>query len=162
MRHFLALLSLSAGLAAPAAAQRARHYQVQSPDGATVLSVDVGGRVTYSVTHRGRPVLDVSPISLTLAGGRMLGGTDQVRSNATRSVRDSARPVAPTKRAVVPDHFNELRLSFDGYSLELRAYDEGIAYRWLLDMPDSVTVMSEEASFAVAGEAEGRLGIDTT
>jgi alpha-glucosidase len=162
MRRLALLFLLSAVLAVPAAAQGAQHYAVRSPDSATTLSVDVGNGVTYSVAHRGRAVLDASPISLTLTGGRVLGRGDQVRSNTTRSVRDSVRPVAPTKRAVVQDRFNELRLRFDGYDLELRAYNEGIAYRWVLALPDSATVTSEEASFAVAGQAEGVLGIDTT
>lgn len=165
MRRVAALLALiapSAVLATPAVAQRARHYEAPSPDGATVLSVDVGGRVTYRVSRRGRPVLDASPISLTVGGGRVLGRQDPVRSSASRTVRDSVRPVLPTKRAVVPDRFNELRLRFNGYDLEFRAYDEGVAYRWVLAMPDSVTVAAEEASFAVAGQAEGLLGVDTT
>ena len=165
MLRLVALLSLSAALATPVVAQRAQHYQVQSPDGATVLSVDVGDRVTYSVAHRGRRVLDASPISLTLNaanGARTLGGNDRVRATDTRSVRDSIRPVTPTKRAVVQDRFNELRLRFADYGLEFRAYDEGIAYRWVLTMGDSTTVASEEVSFAVSGQAEGVLGIDTT
>jgi alpha-glucosidase len=143
-------------------AQKPQHYQTQSPDGATTLAVDVDGRVAYSITHRGRAVLTASPISMTLGGGRVLGRSESVRSTSTRSVRDSVRPVAPTKRAVVLDRFNEIRLRFNGYDLEFRAYDEGVSYRWVLAMPDTVTIVAEEASFAVAGQAEGVLGIDTT
>ena len=165
MLRFVTLIALSVALATPVHAQRAQHYQLNSPDGATVLSVDVGERVTYSVAHRGRSVLDASPISLTLdavSGARTLGVHDRVRTTDTHSVRDSIRPVTPTKRAVVQDRFNALRLRFADYGLEFRAYDEGIAYRWVLTMGDSTTVASEEASFAVSGQAEGVLGIDTT
>ena len=70
-------------------------------------------------------------------------------------MRDSVRPVAPTKRAVVYDRFNELRLRFDGYDLELRAYDEGVFIPMVLALSDSVTVTSEEASFAVSGDDGG-------
>lgn len=162
MRLFATLLSLSVLVTIPAHAQRPQHYLVQSPDGATTLAVDVDGRVTYSVTHRGRALLDASPISLSLGGGRVLGRGETVRTNTSRSVRDSMRPVAPTKRAVVPDRFNELRLRFSGYDLEFRAYDEGVSYRWVVALPDTITIVAEEASFAVAGQAEGVLGIDTT
>ena len=65
------------------------------------------------------------------------------------------RPVAPTKSTYVADRFNELRLRFDDYDLEIRAYDEGIAYRWVLALPDSVTVRAEQATFAVSGQTEG-------
>jgi alpha-glucosidase len=153
----LAMLAVS-----PAAAQRARQYQLLSPDRATQITVDVGERVAYSVSHGGRPLLAASPISLTLEGGRTLGARVQVRSEQRREVRDSVRPVAPAKTAVVPDRFNELRLRFGDHDLELRAYDEGIAYRWMLSVGDSVTVRAEQASFAVAGQAEAIVGIDTT
>ncbi|HET9796841.1 MAG TPA: glycoside hydrolase family 97 N-terminal domain-containing protein, partial [Gemmatimonadaceae bacterium] len=146
--------------ALPASAQRA--YDVRSPDGATRLAVEVGEHVSYSVTHRDKPVLAASPISLTLEGGRVLGARERVRGVDRREVRDSVLPVAPTKSEVVHDRYNELVLRFGDHSLELRAYDEGIAYRWVLALGDSVTVSAEQASFAVAGEAEALVGIDTT
>jgi hypothetical protein len=97
MRRLAALLSLSVAVTVPAGAQRPHHYQAQSPDGATTLAVDVGDRVTYSIAHRGRVLLGASSISLTLGGGRMLGRGETVRFTSTRSIRDSVRPVAPTK-----------------------------------------------------------------
>ena len=157
----LALLALSLA-GSTAAAQRSRQYQLQSPDGTNQITVEVGDRVTYAVTHRGRPVLDASPISLTLEGGRALGTAERVRSEARRQVRDSVRPIAPTKSAVVADRFNELRLRLGDHDLELRAYDEGIAYRWVLAIGDSVTVRAEQASFVVSGAAEALVGVDTT
>jgi alpha-glucosidase len=162
MHRLVALLVLCACLAQPAGAQRSQRYGAQSPDGATQITVDVADRVTYSVTHGGRTLLDPSPISLTLASGRTLGRGDRVRSEASRQVRDSVRPVAPTKSTYIADRFNELRLRFNGYDLELRAYDEGVSYRWVLALPESVTVRSEEATFAVSGQAEALIGIDTT
>ena len=146
----------------PAGAQRGRSYTVESPNGATELTVEVGDRVAYSVTRRGAPVLANSPISLTLDASRTIGVGTMVRSESRRQVRDSVRPVAPVKRAVVPDRFNELRLRFGDHDLELRAYDEGVAYRWVLAIGDSVTVRAEQATFAVAGRSEAIVGVDTT
>jgi alpha-glucosidase len=156
----IALLLLT--LAVRPAGGQSRSYELLSPDAATRVTVEVGDRITYAVSHRGRPLLDASPISLTLEGGRTLGTGERVRSEARRQVRDSVRPVAPVKSAVVADRFNELRLRLGDHALELRAYDEGVAYRWVLALGDSVTVRAEEASFAVAGQAEALVGIDTT
>ena len=85
--------------ASPAAAQRPRQYQLRSPDNATQINVDVGDRISYSVSHGGRPLLTASPISLTLGDGRTLGVGTSVRSESRREVRDSVRPVAPVKRS---------------------------------------------------------------
>ena len=154
----LALLAASV----PAGAQRARSYTVRSPDGATELTVEVGDRVTYAVSRKGATVLGASPISLTLADGRTIGVQARVRSESRRQVRDSVRPVAPVKRAVVPDRFDELRLRFGTHDLELRAYDEGVAYRWVLAVGDSATIRAEQATFAIAGRSEAIVGVDTT
>ncbi|MDB4884112.1 MAG: hypothetical protein JWL95_2878 [Gemmatimonadetes bacterium] len=162
MHRIAALVVLCGSITAPALAQQGQHYRAQSPDGATEIAVDVTDHVTYSVSHAGRPLLAASPISVTLTSGRVLGRGERVRSETSRQVRDSVRPVAPTKSTYVADRFNELRLRFAGYDLELRAYDEGVAYRWVLALPESVTVRAEEATFAVAGQAEALLGIDTT
>jgi alpha-glucosidase len=116
------------------------------------------------VTHRGAALLGASPISLALEDGRVLGRDARVLSADTRQVRDSVRAVVPTRNAVVRDDFRELRLRFAGdYGLELRAYDHGVAYRWVLTLPaDSVTVLSELASFGVPRQAEALVGLDST
>ena len=77
----------------------------------------------------------------------MLGAGDRVRSEARRQVRDSVRPRGADEERGGPDRFNELRLRFAGYDLELRAYDEGVAYRWVLAVGDSATIASEQATF---------------
>jgi len=157
----LALCALS--IAAPLRAQRSRNFTVTSPDGATTLTLDAGARVTYAVTHNGRSLLTNSPISLSL-GSTVLGRGSTVRESSQRVVRDSMRPVAPTKNAVLRDRYNELRVRFrEGFALELRAYDNGVAYRWVLELPDSiVTVRSEEATFSVAGSATAIAGMDSS
>jgi alpha-glucosidase len=150
--------------AAAALAQPSRRYEAQSPDRQTQLRVDVGDQVSYTVIRHGRPLVEPSPISLSLGDGRVLGRAARVIGDDTRQVSDTLRPVAPTKSALVKDRFTALRLRFaGGYGLELRAYDDGVAYRWVLDLPeDTVTVLSEEASFHVAGRAEGIVGLDSS
>ena len=156
----IALISLSC------VARAQRTYTVRSPDSATVLTVSVGGAsdvVTYSVNHRGTALIAASPISLTLDGGRVLGRAARVRGTSTRAVRDSIHPVAPTKNSTIRDRHNELRVDFrDGYSLEARAYDNGIAYRWVANLSDSVTITSEEATFHLADDAMAIAGLDSS
>lgn len=161
MKYSLAVTLASLSLAASASAQRA--YTVVSPDGATSVRVETGPRVAYSVTRRGRVLVAPSPISLTLDGGRVLGRGARVVGSETRQMRDSVRPVAPTKNALVRERWNELDLRFaGGYALEVRAYDEGIAWRWTLAMGDSVTVAAEQATFDVQGATPGWVGLDST
>lgn len=164
MRIVVTLFGLLALAQAAGAQSPARPYRVTSPDGRTELRIEVGAAVTWAVTHGGSALLAPSPLSLTLGDGRILGRQARVASADVRQVRDSIRPVVPTKNAVVPDRYNELRLRFrDGSSLELRAYDEGVAWRWALALADdSVTVVSEQATFGIARNAEALIGTDST
>ena len=161
-RKTILLILCGMGCAGALGAQRVRSFSLKSPDAATVLTLDIGERVTYAVAHRGKSLLTASPISLTLPT-RILGRGSRVATSSERQVRGSTRPVAPTKSAVVQDRFNELRVRFqEGFALELRAYDNGVAYRWILDLPDSATVMSEQATFNVPGRAVAVAGMDSS
>ena len=144
-RFAVALATLILAASSAASGQQGRQYQVQSPDGATQLTVEVGPQLSYSVTHRGRPLLSSSPISLTLQGGRVLGAGDRVRSEARRQVRDSVLPLAPTKSGVVRDRYNELRLRFgsrlDGRTFRRRASQAAVPLlRSRRDRADAVAV----------------------
>lgn len=147
----VAVMALTAGGAA--ARQAAAPLTVASPGGAILVTVGTGADLTWSVTVDGRPVLLPSKISLTLDGNRGLGANARVRATTTRSVDQVLRPVVRVKRAEVRDRFNERRIDFGGdYSLIVRAYDDGVAYRFVTKLPGDVEVRAEDATFRFAGD----------
>jgi alpha-glucosidase len=130
----------------------AQQYQVRSPDGRTRVEIQTGAQLTWSVTYGGTTLLEPSPLSLTLAPGRVLGPGGRVARTRSRSVDQVIRPVVPEKNAAVPDRFAELRLEFrGGWGLVVRAYDDGVAYRFTTSLRDSVTVEAEESRFRFGG-----------
>ncbi|HJR61215.1 MAG TPA: glycoside hydrolase family 97 protein [Vicinamibacterales bacterium] len=125
---------------------------VSSPNGAVTVTVATGSGLTYAVSAHGRELIQPSKISMTLQGGEVLGADPVVLRSATRSGDQVLRPVVPIKRAEIVDRYRELRIDFRGdYSLVLRAYDDGVAYRFALARPSEVIVESEQAAFEVAG-----------
>ncbi|AHG93159.1 Glycoside hydrolase 97 (plasmid) [Gemmatirosa kalamazoonensis] len=153
----------SLALAAATAGAQPRTYSARSPDGETVIALAVGPQVTYTVTHRGRTLVAPSPISLTLGDGRVLGHDARPSGARTRQVSDSVRPVVAVKNAIVGERYGEVHVDFrGGYALEARAYDDGVAYRWITSLPDSVTVQSEEATFRFEGNPTAVVGLDST
>jgi len=147
----VAVMALTAGCAA--AGQAAAPLTVASPGGAILVTVGTGADLTWSVTVDGRPVLLPSKIGLTLDGNRGLGANATVRATTTRSVDQVLRPVVRVKRAEVRDRFNERRIDFGGdYSLIVRAYDDGVAYRFVTKLPGDVEVRAEDATFRFAGD----------
>ncbi len=126
---------------------------VTSPNGALVVTVGVGEQLTWSVTLRGRAILLPSRIGMTLADGQVLGAKPVVSATTTRAADQLLRPVVRIKRAEVRDHYNERRVNFaGGYALIVRAYDDGVAYRFATSLPGEITVTAEDASLAWGGD----------
>src|SRR5215468_6568545 len=57
-------------------------------------------------------------------------------------------PAVRQKFAKVREHYNELRLDFEGYAVVFRAYPEGVAYRFETSLGgENVKVFSEDSAF---------------
>jgi alpha-glucosidase len=126
---------------------------VTSPNGALVVTIGTEGQVTWSVTHRGRTVIEPSPIAMKLGDGRVVGEKPLLTTSFRRSTDAILKPSVRYRRAEIRDRFNEVVFAFGGnYSLAVRAYDDGVAYRWRTRLPGDITVADEEASFRFAGD----------
>ncbi|HTJ53065.1 MAG TPA: glycoside hydrolase family 97 N-terminal domain-containing protein, partial [Cyclobacteriaceae bacterium] len=131
---------------------RAQQYDVTSPSGLLQISLNVGSTIAYDVTYDGTQLISSSPIAISLnAGAIMLGVNATVSTTETRTVNG---PIARLygKSADLTESFNELQIDFtDNYSLIVRAYDEGVAYRFTTALGGDVIVDSETATFNLAG-----------
>jgi alpha-glucosidase len=137
----------------PVAAQAPGDLSLSSPGATLTLSLSPGAELTYRLDWRGRPLVLASPISLTLGPGRVLGPDARVISARRRTVDGELRPVVPEKDAVVLDHFNELSVDFEGgWGLDLRAYDDGVAYRFRTETPGDVVVEAEGFTIRLPGD----------
>ncbi len=120
---------------------------MKSPDGKLSLTVEVGDRVCYSVQHEQTVVMAPSPISLSLSNHKTLGVKSTVKS-VRRRVVDERITTPLYKRSQVHNRCNELVVTFkEGFQLEFRAYDEGVAYRFLVTENKPYEVLREEATF---------------
>lgn len=76
--------------------------------------MDVGAdAVTYSISRDGKELIAPSPLSLTLADGRVLGRKASVRKASAKSV-DEIIEAPFYKRSAVEDRYNSLTLTFKG------------------------------------------------
>ena len=136
----------------PAWADRA--YSVTSPDGQLSVSVTVGKQVKYSVSRAGQRLISPSTIALRLKDGRTLGEGSKLKGAKRLKHKGNIKALF-YKKANVADDYNELLLTFgDGFAIQWRAYDEGVAYRFELKQPRAVQVKSEVAQFAFAQDWE--------
>ncbi len=139
--------------ASGARSQDAADHHVTSPDGAITVAVSVGETITYSVGWRGRILVPPSPIAMRLADATVIGDRPEVVAVRSGAVDDTIVPVVPEKFSRVRDHYNGLSLDFsDGWGLDLRVYDDGLAYRFRTEQGGELTVATEEFSVSLEGD----------
>ena len=130
-------------LCAALQSQAARSEVLNSPDGRIKVEVEVADSLFFSVSRDGEALLAHCPIFLQV-GQRFLGVNPKLKSAAKSSVRNEIRNRVAVKNAVTPNRANVLSLSFQGgYEVQFRAYDNGVAYRFLLKGKGSVQIAQE-------------------
>jgi len=128
-------------------------WSVASPDGRIGVTVETGSSLTLSVTFDQRLIVAPSSLSLTFADGTVLGPRARVREVATREVHEILTPVVPEKFAAVDDEYREMIVAFrGGFSLEVRAADDGVAWRFRTARRGEVEVTDE--AFTVSFTAD--------
>ncbi len=132
-----------------------KQYTLQSPDKDITLTVTAGEQLTYAVTHGNTCVLAPSPIGMKLVDGTTLGTKPVVKSAKTVSVNQKLN--SPFyKRAEIPEVYNELTLTLKGnYKVIFRAYDEGVAYRFVTDFKKPIIIENETADFNFDADYQG-------
>ena len=124
-----------------------KNYQLQSPDGRLTASISVGKTITWSVKDGYTDVITPSTIGLELAGGEVLGQNASVKKAET-SQADELIKTPFYKKARVSNHYNQLKLSLRGdYAVIFRAYDDGVAYRFVSERKGELTIKNEQAQF---------------
>ena len=124
-----------------------KEISVLSPSGKIKILISVADSIYYSVDVNGRPTINRSTLALITNEGS-LGIQSRLSKQNKRSVNEKIINPVPHKRKIVPDHFNEVNLSFrEKFNVVFRAYDDGIAYRFETSLPDSLQINDEIANF---------------
>ena len=146
-------------LAAAAAAQ----VSVDSPDGSVSIafSAPPDGPLTYTVSYRGRAVIDRSELGFEIEGQPPL--QDRLRVlGSYRGVVDENYPMPHGKSNPVRNHCRTLGIQFAEMgplgrklTVEARAYDDGAAFRYILPRQTAlseVRITAERTQFNLAKE----------
>ena len=101
-----------------------------SPNGNIKLEVTIGQQLSLNVFQGQEQILKDCHLSLQI-GQEQFGQRPKLSGTKRAKIDEVIRPVVPLKQAEVQHKANQLTLIFkDGISLDLRAYDNGAAYRF--------------------------------
>ncbi|MDR2697713.1 MAG: glycoside hydrolase family 97 protein [Holophagales bacterium] len=142
-----------AAIAADAVPKPRAPLTVASPNGAIVVSITADSDLKWAVNMNGRTVLLPSKIGMTFSNGRIIGKNPKIKTSKVSTVDQALRPVVKIKRAEIRNNYNERRIDFAGdYSLIVRVYDDGAAYRVASRFPEEVNVTAEDVNFQFAAD----------
>lgn len=131
----------------------AQQYQLASPDGKLIITVDAGETLSWQIKQGGTTVLQPSDIAMYGVDVKntkkeITFGENVKVIKAERKSVDSSFPTPVYKKASVKDVYNQLTLKCrGGYNVEFRAYDDGAAYRFISEQSKPFIVKSEKADF---------------
>lgn len=126
-----------------------KDYVLRSPDEKLLVTIETGNGISYTLKHDGDLLLDRSEIGMYMTDGTIFGGYLNVKKASTRTVSETIKAIM-YKKAEIKDEFNELTLKFKDFSLIFRAYDDGMAYRFVSHKEEAYNVDYETAEFNFA------------
>jgi alpha-glucosidase len=158
-------------LGALTAAAQTGTVALKSPDGALDISIATlrgqsaqadGGQLAYRVAFRGKPVIEWSNLGLLLEGSPALGPGVQIESSWASS-QDETWTAVQGKANPIRNHYNavavrtvETGANGRRLTIEARAYDDGVAFRYVVPEQPSVKelrILNESTQFAFSKDA---------
>ncbi|MCB5259294.1 MAG: glycoside hydrolase family 97 protein [Bacteroidales bacterium] len=122
-------------------------YSVSSPDNSLRVEVTVNNTPSYSVFLNKRMIVAPSEIALILDGEKTSDKYEVVIAK-NKHISEEYNPIVPFKSSTVREDANSLIIAFtNSLSLEFRAYNNGVAWRWISDIPKEIKVENEITTF---------------
>ena len=129
----------------------AKEVKLASPNKVLHAEVSIDEHVSIRVLQNKDVLFAVRNIYLNTDQGYIPEKSSKVRSVKTKAVDRMVVPEIKEKRSAIAERYNELSFLFaDKTKLEIRLYDEGMAYRMLTNRKGELTIFDEAADFVFA------------
>jgi len=140
MRIFLMCLTICAAVFNTYAQKK---VSLSSPNGEMKVDINISDKIYYTITHNDDALLIDSYLQLVLKN-ETLGQNPKLQNQKKTTVKEILSPVVPLKFSSVNNEYNQLTLTFKGnYSVEFRAFNDGIAYRFVTNKITNLEIMGE-------------------
>ena len=140
----------------------AENYQVKSPDGKIVAELSTDKALSLNFKYNGSILLQESSIGVVLSDGMDLGKNPKVASRKISNHKEIIQ--APFYRQPsIETRYQELNLKLkNGFGIILRAYDEGVAYRFYTQRKGKTIILNETAAYQFGKDKKAWLPYTTT
>lgn len=122
----------------------AKDYKISSPDGKIVINVSIGSDIKWSATYDNKEIISSVKTAMILGDGKILGANEAIKKSLLNHINEILKPEVAYKKSEIINNCNALLLSFKtGFSLQFRAYNDGIAYRFETAFKDTLIIKNE-------------------
>jgi alpha-glucosidase len=140
----------------------AKEYKVSSPDGKITMTIIVGSDIRWSASIDDNVIINPSKIAMILDNGKILGVNEKVKKTTESRLNEVFKPVVANKHSEIPNICNIIIITFNsGFSLQFRAYNDGIAYRFETILKDDIIVKNEISEFQFPSDSHSWFPLET-
>ena len=121
-----------------------KSLELSSPNGEIKVVVNLSDKIYYSIAGDKEDLLTQNYLALRLRN-EVLGQNPKLKGTRRGSAAEVINPYIALKFSTVKSNYNWMLLNFQGdYSVEFRAFDDGMAYRFITRKKEDVEVMDED------------------
>jgi len=134
--------------------KKAKTVEVKSPDGKVLAKVfvDQGGQLSFNISRQGAAIIESSPMGVKVNGVDLGNGI-----NIGRPKQESVNKSYPWRgvHSIAVNHYNEAIIPVvhtadnTAYSVELRAFNDGVAFRYVMPGKGKRTVNGERTAWVL-------------
>lgn len=118
--------------------------ELTSPNGDIKTTITLSDKIYYTVSYNGTILMEKNQLQLILRNIN-LGDKPKLINQKRTSIKETIKPIIPLKYNSVLNNYNSLLLNFkEDYSVEFRAFDDGLAYRFITSRKGDVEVINED------------------
>ena len=127
--------------------------ELLSPDGQIKVQVNLKEKIYYNVSYSNQILLENSSLQLKLAN-ETLGANPKLSGKKTSTIDETIQREIPLRNAQIKNNCNVLLLNFKSdYAVEFRAYNDGVAYRFITKKKaPEIEVLDEDCSVRLPAE----------
>jgi len=116
-----------------------------SPDKSLNVKINISQELSFEVLLNGNTVLEKVTIDMKTSDGRSFGTQSKLSSQKKNYIEETLVVEIPNKDKEIKSVYNDLKMSFRGnYQLIFRAYNDGIAYRFVDNKNISNNIINEK------------------
>jgi alpha-glucosidase len=134
---------------------------LKSPGNNLAIEINTKDSLSWKLNKGNETLLSHAVAGLDIENKPYVGLNEQVKSIVRVSKNDIIHPVVAVRQQAIRDVYNELRINFkSGHAIIFRAYDNGVAYRWVTRFKDSVNIKNEIVDYEFPGNNRVLWGIE--